>query len=129
MKILRITVIIILLFSPAEAFTDEVDSNSALHFGFSMVFGIMSETFLHYNVDMSAPPRIFYATVISSIPGLAKEVMDSSEDKGNFSSYDMAFNVTGALTGSLISNYMNDKFLVSMSSKQDGAILKLSFNY
>jgi len=129
MKILRIIVIIILLFIPVETFAGEADSNSVLHFGFSMVFGVMSETFLHNNFDMSAPPRIFYATVIGSIPGLAKEISDNSDDGGHFSGSDMAFDVVGAFTGSLISNYINNKVRVSVKHQSDGAVIRLSYNY
>ena len=129
MKILRITVIIILLFIPSATFAGEADSNSALHFGYSLVFGVFGETLLHYNFDMSAPSRIFYATVIGSIPGLAKEVMDNSDDGGHFSGSDMAFDVAGAFTGSLISNYINNKVRVSVKHQSDGALIRMSYNY
>ncbi len=128
MNILRLTVIIILLLIPSVSFADD-DANNILHFGYSMVFGVFSETVLHYNFDMSTPPRIFFATVSASVPGLVKEVLDSSNDNGNFNGSDMAFNVAGAFTGSLISSYINNKISVGMGSRQDGAIVKLSFKF
>ena len=129
MKIIKITVIIFLLCIPSSTFAVDTDSNSALHFGYSLVFGVFGETLLHYNFDMSNSSMIVYATLIGSIPGLAKEVSDSSDDENHFSGSDMAFNVAGAFTGSLISNYMNNTFFVSMSAQQDGAIVSMSVRY
>jgi hypothetical protein len=129
MKILSITVIILLLFIPSATFAVEADSNSVLHFGYSLVFGVFGETLLHYNLDMSAPSRIFYATVIGSIPGLAKEVKDNSDDGGHFSGSDMAFDVAGAFTGSVISNYINNKVRVNVTHQSDGAMIRFSYNF
>ncbi len=129
MKILSITVIILLLFIPSATFSAEADSNSVLHFGYSLVFGVFGETLLHYNFDMSAPSRIFYATLIGSIPGLAKEIQDNSDDGGHFSGSDMAFDVAGAFTGSVISNYINNKVRVNVTHQPDGAMIRLSYNY
>ena len=78
------------------------DSNSVKHYGFSAVFGFTSETIIHKNfTSLNDIEKVSYATLLGSTPGLIKELTD---DK--FSNEDMAFNVAGALTGALISNYL-----------------------
>lgn len=80
------------------------DSNSVKHYGFSAVFGFASETIIHKNfTQLGDIEKVSYATILGSTPGLIKELTD---DK--FSNEDMAFNFAGALTGALLSNYLNN---------------------
>lgn len=80
------------------------DSNSVKHYGFSAVFGFASEIIIHKNfTQLGDIEKVSYATILGSTPGLIKELTD---DK--FSNEDMAFNFAGALTGALLSNYLNN---------------------
>ena len=78
------------------------DSNSAKHYGLSAVFGFASETVIHKNfAQLSDLEKISYATIVGSTPGLIKEMND---DK--FSNEDLAFDIFGALSGAVLSNYL-----------------------
>ena len=101
------------------------DSNSAKHYGFSAVFGFTSETLIHKNfTSLNDIERVSYATILGSTPGLIKELTD---DK--FSNEDMAFNVAGALTGALLSNYLNNNTSIFVSHNQEDKATKVNLAY
>jgi len=92
-----------------------VDSNSAKHYGISAVFGFASETIIHKNfTELNDFEKISYATVIGTLPGLAKEIND---DK--FSNEDLAFDALGALTGAVLSNYLNNNTSIFVSHSEE----------
>lgn len=97
------------------------DSNSIKHFGFSGIFGYAGETIIHDYQSLSQTEKVLYGTAIGSIPGLTKELTDKK-----FDNEDMAFNVLGALTGSLLSNYLNNNVFITMehnSTKKSNKLL------
>lgn len=101
------------------------DSNSVKHFGFSAIFGVASETILHKNYQQFDDiEKISYATVIGSLPGLAKELTD---DK--FSGEDMTFNFLGALSGAIFSNYLNNNTSVFVSHNKEKKAAQINLAY
>ena len=101
------------------------DSNSAKHYGFSAVFGFTSETLIHKNfTSLNDIERVSYATILGSTPGLIKELTD---DK--FSNEDMAFNVAGALTGALLSNYLNNNTSIFITHNEEEKATKINLAY
>ncbi len=103
------------------------DSNSIKHFGFSAIFGVASETILHKNYQQFDDiEKISYATAIASLPGLAKEL---SDDK--FSNEDMVFNVLGALSGAVFSNYLNNNTSIFIAHKRqdNSSQIKLAYKF
>ena len=101
------------------------DSNSAKHYGFSAVFGFTSETLIHKNfTSLNVIERVSYATILGSTPGLIKELTD---DK--FSNEDMAFNVAGALTGALLSNYLNNNTSIFITHNEEEKATKINLAY
>lgn len=103
------------------------DSNSIKHFGFSAIFGLTSETILHKNYQQFDDiETISYATVIGSLPGLAKELTD---DK--FSNEDMVFNVLGALSGAVFSNYLNNNtsIFIAHNKEEKSSQIKLAYKF
>ena len=100
-------------------------SNSAKHYGFSAVFGFTSETLIHKNfTSLNDIERVSYATILGSTPGLIKELTD---DK--FSNEDMAFNIAGALTGALLSNYLNNNTSIFISHNEEEKATKINLAY
>jgi len=124
MKLIKILRILALL---STISLSAADSNSIKHFGFSTIFGLASETILHKNYqEFDDIEMISYATAIGSLPGLAKELTDNE-----FSNEDMVFNVLGALTGAVFSNYLNnntDIFIVHKSQEKSSQI-KLAYKF
>lgn len=103
------------------------DSNSAKHFGISALFGFGSELIIHKNfTNLSNFEKISYATIIGSTPGLIKELND---DK--FSNEDLAFDIAGALTGALISNYLNNNtsIFISHNKEKEATKVNLAYNF
>ena len=101
------------------------DSNSVKHYGFSAVFGFASETIIHKNfTQLGDIEKVSYATILGSTPGLIKELTD---DK--FSNEDMAFNVAGALTGALISNYLNNNTSIFVTHNEEEKSTKINLAY
>ena len=103
------------------------DSNSIKHFGFSAIFGVASETVLHKNYQQFDDiEKISYATAIASLPGLAKELTD---DK--FSNEDMVFNILGALSGAVFSNYLNNNtsIFIAYNKEEKSSQIKLAYKF
>ena len=82
--------IFMFLVFPAVSFATD---NEALHFGISAILGAASETIIHHKTKVGTVERIAYGTILGSLPGLAKEVIDSNEEDNHFSGTDMAANV------------------------------------
>ena len=103
------------------------DSNSIKHFGFSAIFGVASETLLHKNYQQFDDiEKISYATAIASLPGLAKELTDD-----DFSNEDMVFNILGALSGAVFSNYLNNNtsIFIAHSKENKSSQIKLAYKF
>ena len=94
------------------------EDNEALHFGISAILGAASETIIHHKTKVGTVERIAYGTILGSLPGLAKEVIDSTEEDNHFSGKDMAANVAGAFVGSVIANLVNNQIRVSVDPEQ-----------
>ena len=101
------------------------DSNSVKHYGFSAIFGFTSETIIHKNfTSLNDIEKVAYGTLLGSTPGLIKELTD---DK--FSNEDMAFNIAGALTGALLSNYLNNNTSIFISHNEEEKATKINLAY
>ncbi len=97
------------------------DSNSAKHYGISAAFGFASETVIHkYYSELNDFEKISYATVVGTLPGLAKEFND---DK--FSNEDLAFDALGALTGEVLANYLNNNTSIFVSHSEENKSTKV----
>jgi hypothetical protein len=124
MKFIKTSIAIALL---STISLNAADSNSIKHFGFSAIFGVISETVLHKNYQQFDDiEKISYATAIASLPGLAKELND---DK--FSNEDMVFNVLGALSGAVFSNYLNNNtsIFVAHNKEEKSSQIKLAYKF
>jgi len=112
-----VTTLAIFMFLVFPAVSSATD-NEALHFGISAILGAASETIIHHKTKVGTVERIAYGTILGSLPGLAKEVIDSNEEDNHFSGTDMAANVAGAFVGSVIANLVNNQIRVSVDPEQ-----------
>jgi uncharacterized protein YfiM (DUF2279 family) len=90
--------------------------DTTAHFGLSALFGAGAETVLHYRTDFEDVERVALGTLLGSVPGLAKEIIDSQEDGNEFSARDLAADVAGAFSGALLSNLFNNAVQVRIES-------------
>jgi uncharacterized protein YfiM (DUF2279 family) len=100
------------------------------HFGLSELFGAGAETILHYRTDFEDVERVALGTLLGSVPGLAKEIIDSQEDGNEFSGRDLTADVAGAFSGALLSNLFNNAIQVRIESgdeKQVSVVLDRKF--
>lgn len=124
MKLIKTSIAIALL---STISLNAADSNSIKHFGFSAIFGLASETILHKNYQQFDDiEKITYATAIASLPGLAKELSDTK-----FSNEDMVFNVLGALSGAVFSNYLNNNtnIFIAHNNEENSSQIKLAYKF
>jgi len=125
-KVKTILTIFLLLF-PLSSFAS--DKNIVLHFGLSTILGGAAESYLHYETHLGSPERILYGTLIGSIPGLAKEVMDSSQEGNHFSGSEMAVDVAGAFVGAVIANFVNSKIQINVDSHRRKVTVSLLYEF
>jgi VanZ family protein len=125
-KVKTILIIFLLLF-PLSSFAS--DKNIVLHFGLSTILGGAAESYLHYETHLGSPERILYGTLIGSFPGLAKEVIDSSNADNHFSGSDMVANVAGAFVGAVIANFVNNKIQINVDSQRKKVTVTLLYKF
>jgi len=95
--------------------------DSAKHFWISSVCGAGSETYLHYRSEIGPVGRILIAGAIGSVPGLIKEIKDSTEEGNEFGMGDMAADVLGSFAGAIAGSLINDVIEVRVLARHKGA--------
>lgn len=94
-------------------------SDKRKHFWISTIFGATSETFLYYETGLKIPKSIFIGTVIGTLPGIAKELIDSSKEDNYFDNNDLSADIIGAFTGVLFSAiFRNNILMINKDDKQ-----------
>ena len=123
--VLLATFLSIHLACPVLAADDEVQ-----HFGVSAICGAGIETYLHHKTELGTPGRMFLGTMLGSIHGLTKEIIDSSQEDNYFSESDMIADVVGALVGTVVSSVLNDVIRVRIERRKEKRIsLSLVYNF
>ncbi|MFC1461160.1 hypothetical protein ACFLQR_01405 [Verrucomicrobiota bacterium] len=85
---------------------------------------------MHYKTEIGTPVRICLGTAIGSVPGLAKEIIDSTQEDNYFSGTDMAADVLGALAGTVVSSLLNDVIQVRIGSGKEARIsVSVAYNF
>jgi uncharacterized protein YfiM (DUF2279 family) len=133
MKLLKNRILIsiflfFIVFSAANKNASAAD-DKLLHFGVSSLFGAASESYLHYKTDLKTPGRLIWGTTIGSIPGLAKEIIDSTKRDNRFSGGDMAANIAGAFVGAFVANIFNNAIQVKIEKKEEEKMFVFSISY
>jgi uncharacterized protein YfiM (DUF2279 family) len=117
-----------IVFSATNKNASAVD-DKLLHFGFSSVFGAASESYLHYKTNLKTPGRLIWGTTLGTIPGLAKEIIDSTKKGNYFSGSDMAVDIAGAFVGALVANIFNNAIQVKIEKKEEEKMIVFSLSY
>lgn len=119
--------IFILAVTASSTMLNATDSNSIKHYGYSAAFGFASETFIHKNyIYLDDIEKISYATILGTTPGLIKELSDKK-----FSKEDLAYDFFGALSGAVLSNYINNNstIFISHDNKHKSTQIKYAYNF
>lgn len=107
MPYFRLLVLLGLLSSSLFALAED----KTRHIQACMLIGYTGETILHTQTDKPRFATVLYASGISFLVGLTKEVYDQN-DYGGFSSKDLAADAIGAFSGALLSHYLNKHYFL-----------------
>ncbi|GBD98622.1 lipoprotein [bacterium BMS3Abin07] len=123
-KTLLILILLFILPCPYAFANDKLE-----HFGISSIFGAVSETYFHYKTDYEAGGRIIGGTIFGTIPGLVKEIIDSTQEDNCFSGKDMAANIAGAFAGSVIANLINTEIEIHLDKRKHRATISFLYRF
>ena len=99
------------------------------HFGVSSIFGAASESILHYKTKLKTTERIILGTTLGSLPGLAKELIDSTKAGNQFSGSDLAVDIAGAFLGSVVANFFNNLIQIKIDKTEENRSFSISLSY
>jgi len=94
-----------------------------------LFFGAAGESFLHYATDLKGDSRVLFGTVLGTLPGLFKEVVDSTEEGNRFSGGDLIADILGSFCGAFLSNMVNNKIQVNVDLNKKKDIWLVSIRY
>ena len=120
--------ILLIIFSISNNTVFSADG-TLFHFGVSSVFGAAGESFLHYKTNLKTSGRIILGTALGSIPGLVKEMIDSTEKGNSFSGADLAADIAGAFVGALVANIVNNKIKIKINKTKHDKVVTLSLSF
>ena len=118
--------LILISISPENAFAGD---DRLKHFGISSLFGAASESILHYKTNLNTSERIILGTTLGSLPGLAKEIIDSTKAGNQFSGSDLTVDIAGALLGAVIANFFNNLIQIKIDKTRENKSLSVSLSY
>ena len=118
--------LILIPISPENAYGGD---DKLKHFGVSSLFGAASESILHYKTKLKTPERIILGTTLGSLPGLAKELIDSTKAGNQFSGSDLAVDIAGAFLGSVVANFFNNLIQIKIDKTEENKSISISLSY
>lgn len=94
-----LAILLLALATNTSAF--EIERDKVNHFGVSFGLGLIGNQILP---DTISPfERVVYGTIIGTMPGLLKEILDKNNfDRNGFSGRDLFMDVLGSMAGSLV---------------------------
>lgn len=127
---IKILLYIPLLFTPLSIHSVSAVDDVVAHFGVSAICGAGSETYFHYKTELKNPNRIFISSVLGSVPGLTKEIIDSTQEDNYFSGSDLAADIAGAFAGAFVSSLFNNVIQVKIHGrKEEGVRVSVTYNF
>lgn len=118
--------LILFLISPKNAFAGD---DRIKHFGISSLFGAASESVLHYQTNLNTSKRIVLGTTLGSLPGLAKELIDSTKAGNHFSGTDLALDIAGAFFGAVVANFFNNLIQIKIEKTEENKSISVCLSY
>jgi len=125
----RISILLIfalILLTPHFTFADD---NFDQHFTLSMLMGVFGETVVHKRETFNMPMKILVGAAIGTVPGIIKEIGDSTDGDNYFSETQVLYDAMGSVVGSIIAYKYNSRTKVNVSGSDGGAKISLLYSY
>ena len=126
MNKISLVLAVVLFFTPPLYPKLEAQKDKGQHFGFSLLFGAIGESFFHYSTDWKDISLIGWGAAVGTLPGLAKEILDSMEENNHFSGLDLAADFAGAFCGALLGNLFNNMIEIDIRTESDKHLFAVS---
>ena len=124
MKITKYMLLVIILTNHLYGVGDD----KYKHLKVSTALGYTGETLLHKYSKLSNKKKVLYAVGAALAIGVGKELYDQA-DYGGFSTKDLVPDLFGAVSGAIISNYLNKNYFLQIEHKSDQKISKIVMAY
>ena len=115
--------ILVLLFSTL-LISSTIENDKRKHFEYSSVISFNISQYLI--IQGEEKNRIIKSISYSMIPGIIKEISDSKETNNRFDEKDLMYDFLGAVTGTFLSQYINNNIKLSTNKERDFLI---SYNF
>ena len=126
-KITMLLILLLLIMVPHSSFAD--DKNFGQHFTVSILMGAIGETTIHNRENFNAPMKVLAGTVIGTVPGVIKEIFDSTDSDNYFSGEQVLYDAMGSAVGSFIAYKFNSRTKVNVSTSDGGGKISLLYSY
>ena len=113
-------VIFLLLFAQL-LFSDSMDfaNDKKKHLGISFLLGSVTGMYMEHNYqDNSYTQNLLIGTSLAMVPGVIKEYSDSRQSDNYASSGDLAYDLLGSLTGTILGIYVSKKLFVNTQQRK-----------
>lgn len=104
-------------------------SDKVKHFGVSLLLGTAGESIFHYTTQWKNISLVGMGTAVGTLPGLLKEILDSTEEGNHFSGLDLAADFFGALCGAVLGNLFNNLIQVQIVKYRSSLRFAVSVNF
>ena len=125
----RIAMLLILTLVIMIPLTSFADDNFDQHFTLSMLMGAIGETVVHNRETFNVPMKILAGAAIGTVPGIIKEIGDSTNDDNYFSETQVLYDAMGSVVGSIIAYKYNSRTKVNVSGVNGGAKIAFIYSY
>jgi len=121
----KIKLLLLTLMVAQSAYAYEYDEKDVYHILVSGTLGYAGESLLHSSQSLNDFEKVVYG----AIPGIALGAIKEYGDDKYSDDGDMVLNVIGALSGSYLSNYLNNEYFFSVESKKSTKSTKVLVGY
>jgi len=113
----------------SSGIVDMTQSDKKKHFLGTSIVSFIVNKHLFINKKHTKQKRLIQTILISNIPGLFKEIMDSKEVNNKFDPEDLQANFLGSLAGYLISEKTNFPFMINYTKTSNGKTVSINSNF
>lgn len=97
----------------------DFEDDKQKHLGASFLIGTATGVYMDYNYkNNSYSKNLLIGTSIAMVPGVLKEIYDSSKDDNKFDGADIAYDLLGSLIGNITGNYISKNLFIDIKKQK-----------